>query len=394
MQLQWKDDFVVFFTMTRDCHPPSPSAWSNTYLWVVELTWEIPRRIADGFWDAMQIVAVPMEDICIMVGLVVSVMLSWWLLCRELQDKMVVLNQQCWIRWLKMPGKQTVGAGGLQKEWCAWFPWETPLSFLGGKLLVLQVIFVALTERLVPLSSPHCIRQDRAPVMEGEGWGGCPLCLGLTWQDVKGLKGLPWYFHCSIKNSPAGRRGFEVMFCTEYLWGAVIPRARCWCVCTTVGRIFGLFDFKSCFRSSKIGLDISVCPVWCLNVRDRYRMWRGWIYLHAWVGMGIQKWGGCIFLGICDMTRGDMTRGDMDRDHWSLSQMKCFGYAGGIWLVPKLGEAWVGQLLPVTGNRLDLGEGRMCWERQTVLRLLKKKGASLLQSLNCCLLLWLSSYKS
>lgn len=221
MQLQWKDDFVVFFTMTRDCHPPSPSAWSNTYLWVVELTWEIPRRIADGFWDAMQIVAVPMEDICIMVGLVVSVMLSWWLLCRELQDKMVVLNQQCWIRWLKMPGKQTVGAGGLQEEWCAWFPWETPLSFLGGKLLVLQVIFMALTERLVPLSSPHCIRQDRAPVMEGEGWGGCPLCLGLTWQDVKDWKDCPGISIAASRTPLQGVGGlrwcFVLSICGELL---------------------------------------------------------------------------------------------------------------------------------------------------------------------------------
>lgn len=60
----------------------------------------------------------------------------------------------------------------------------------------------------------------------------------------------------------------------------------------------------------------------------------------------------------------------MDRD---LSEMNWFGYAGGLWLFPKLGEAWVDQMLPVAGNRLDLGEGRMCWERQTVLRLLKKK---------------------
>lgn len=118
-----------------DCHPPSPSAWSNTYLWVVELTWEIPRRIADSSWDAMQIVAVPMEDICMMVGLVVSVMLSWWLLCRELQDKMVLLNQQCWIRWLKMPGKQTVGAGGSQEGWDAQIPMQDSSQLSWGQAL-------------------------------------------------------------------------------------------------------------------------------------------------------------------------------------------------------------------------------------------------------------------
>lgn len=39
--------------------------------------------------------------------------------------------------------------------------------------------------------------------------------------------------------------------------------------------------------SSKIGLRISVCPVWCLNIR----MWRGWIYLHAWAEVGSQKKG-------------------------------------------------------------------------------------------------------
>lgn len=203
MQLQWNDDFVVFFTMTRDCHPPSPSAWSNTYLWVVELTWEIPRRIADGFWDAMQIVAVPMEDICIMVGLVVSVMLSWWLLCRELQDKMVVLNQQCWIRWLKMPGKQTVGAGGLQEEWCAQFPWETPLSFLGDKLLVLQVIFMALTECLC-LSHPHSA-SGRTELLSWTGKAEGLPCV--PWADLTGRERTALIFPLQHQELPCRAQG-------------------------------------------------------------------------------------------------------------------------------------------------------------------------------------------
>lgn len=37
--------------------------------------------------------------------------------------------------------------------------------------------------------------------------------------------------------------------------------------------------------SSKIGWGISVCPVWCLNIR----MWRGCIYLHGWTEVGSQK---------------------------------------------------------------------------------------------------------
>lgn len=97
-----------------------------------------------------------------------------------------------------------------------------------------------------------------------------------------------------------------------------MPRALCWCVCTTVGRIFGLFGFKPCFGSSKIGVGIFVCPVWCLNIRDGYGMWRGWIYSYAWAEEGRQKSGICIFPGICDMTRGDM-----DRDHWRLSLWLC-----------------------------------------------------------------------
>lgn len=130
-----------------------------------------------------------------------------------------------------------------------------------------------------------------------------------------------------------------------------------------------------------------------------YRMWRGWIYFHAWAEVkpehGNKSYSPFLpsswedrkgeydfFSGICD-TRRD----DMDRD---LSEMNWFGYAGGLWLFPKLGEAWVDQMLTVAGNRLDLGEGRMCWERQTVLRLLKKKKKKKKGTLYCKA--WIAAY--
>lgn len=191
-----------FFTMTWDCHPPSPGAWSNTYLWVVELTWEIPRKIADGSWDAMQIVAVPMEDICIMVGLVVSVMLSWWLLCRELQDKMVVLNQQCWIRWLKMPGKQTIGAGGLQEEWDA----RHLSAFLGTSSWLCRLLLWLLLSIWCPFH-PH----TASLCMKGSGsalrvlgwpegmWEHCPdIPVAASRTPLQGIEVLRWCFMVSV----------------------------------------------------------------------------------------------------------------------------------------------------------------------------------------------------
>lgn len=251
----------------------------------------------------------------------------------------------------------------------------TPLSFLGDKLLVLLVISMSLW----CLSHAHCItlhQAGRKELLAQRGKAeGCPVCLGLTWKDVKGLS---WYFHCSIKNTK-GCPGTSTAASRTPLQATGVLR---WCFTLSVcGELLSpghcvdelaeslvYLILNLVLGSSKIGLGLSVCLVWCLNIRDRYRMWRGWIYLHAWDEVGRQKRAICIFPGICDMTSGDM-----DRDHWSLSKMKCFGYAGGTWLIPKLREAWVGQLLPVAGNRLDLGEGKMCRERQTVLRLLKKK---------------------
>lgn len=215
-----------------DCHPPSPSAWSNTYLWVFELTWEIPRRIADSSWDAMQIVAVPMEDICMMVGLVVSVMLSWWLLCRELQDKMVLLNQQCWIRWLKMPGKQTVGAGGSQEGWDAQIPMQDSSQLSWGQALGSAGNFHgsswAFGASLMPTLHPSAAGRTELLPWRGKA-EGCPkgcegtaLIFPLQHQELPfraqrfGGDALSWVFVGSCY--PQGTVWVSLHHCLQNLW--------------------------------------------------------------------------------------------------------------------------------------------------------------------------------
>lgn len=165
----------------------------------------------------------------------------------------------------------------------------TPLSFLGDKLLVLLVISMSLW----CLSHAHCItlhQAGRKELLAQRGKAeGCPVCLGLTWKDVKGLS---WYFHCSIKNTK-GCPGTSTAASRTPLQATGVLR---WCFTLSVcgellspGHCVDEFAESLVYLilnlvlgSSKIGLGLSVCLVWCLNIRDRYRMWRGWIYLHAW----------------------------------------------------------------------------------------------------------------
>lgn len=86
------------------------------------------------------------------------------------------------------------------------------------------------------------------------------------------------------------------------------------------------------------------------------------------------------FIYLCGLKRGDergkyifsMRCSNVGMDCWSLYQMKVFQYAGGMWLVPRLGgKAWGSQQLPVDGGRADLGVGMVRPQRQIVLTVTK-----------------------